>query len=205
MVFLPPDHRFRNHHKNQFDGKYENRGPPMIMGPYDWLKKYEYVELKAWKDFFDGGDSIEETKQVVIKMPKWMKRKSIFYELPYSKDLLISHLLYPMHILKNVPYSIFRHISGKEDTLSLRRDISLPHTKFDRKHLWLNMENETYEKAPWILKKKELDQIKNVIRPIRTPIGYESSLVKYFTVDGHITGFKTHDFHNFMKVLYIII
>jgi hypothetical protein len=54
-------------------------------------------------------------------------------------------------------------------------------------------------------KKKELDQLKNVIRSIRTPTGYGSSLDKYFTVDGHITGFKTHDFHNFMKVLYIII
>jgi hypothetical protein len=35
MVFLLPDHRFRNRHKNQFDGKFENRGPPMIMGPMD--------------------------------------------------------------------------------------------------------------------------------------------------------------------------
>jgi hypothetical protein len=47
MVFLPPDHRFRNYHKNQFDGKVENIGPPMIMGPTDWLKKYENDELKA--------------------------------------------------------------------------------------------------------------------------------------------------------------
>jgi hypothetical protein len=71
------------------------------------------------------------------------------------KDLLIAHLLDPMHIFKNVPDSIFRHISGKEkDTLSSRRDISLSHTKFDRKHLWLNKENETYAEAPWILKNK---------------------------------------------------
>jgi hypothetical protein len=47
-VFLPPNHSFRNHRKNQFDGKVENRGPPMIMGPTDYLKKYEDVELKAW-------------------------------------------------------------------------------------------------------------------------------------------------------------
>ena len=108
--------------------------------------------------------------------------------------------------LKKVPISIFRHISCKEkDTLSSRRDIALLRTKFDRKHLWLNRENETYAEAPWILKKKELDQLKNVIRSIRTHTGYGSSLDKCFIVDGHITGFKTHDFHNFMKVLYIII
>ena len=71
--------------------------------------------------------------------------------------------------------------------------------------MWLNRENETYEEALWILKKKELDKLKNVIHSIRTPGRYGSSLDKYFTTDGHITGFKTHGFHNFMKVLYAII
>lgn len=52
-VFLPLDHRFRNCLKNQFDGKVENRGPPMIMGPSDWFKMYEDAELKDWEDFFD--------------------------------------------------------------------------------------------------------------------------------------------------------
>ena len=91
-------------------------------------------------------------------MPNGMKRKSIFYELPYWKDLLIAHLLDLMHIFKNVSDSIFRHISGKEkDTLSSRKDVSLSCTKFDRKHLWSNRKNETYAEATWILKKKELD------------------------------------------------
>jgi hypothetical protein len=63
--------------------------------------------------------------------------------------------------------------------------------------LWPNRENESYAKAPWILKKKELDQLKNVIHSIRTPTGYGSSLVKAFIV-GHITGFKTHNSHNFI-------
>ena len=55
MVFIPPDHKFRNRMKNQFDGNFEKRIPPMIMGPDDWLKKYEDVELKAWEDFVDRG------------------------------------------------------------------------------------------------------------------------------------------------------
>ena len=160
----------------------------MIMGLGDWIKKYEYAELKGWEDFFYQGDSIEEPEQVVVNMPEGMKRKSIFYELPYLKDLLISHLLDPMHIFKNVPDSIFRHISSKDkDTLSLRRDISLLCTKFDRRHLCPNKENETYVEAPWILKKKDLDQLKNVICSIRTPIGYASSFDNSLTVDGHIT------------------
>ena len=124
-----------------------------------------------------------------------MKRKSILYELSYWKDLLISHLLHLMHIFTNVLDSICQHLSRKEkDTFSSRRDIALSRTKFDRKHLWPNRESETYLQAPWILKTKDLDQLKNVICSIRTPTRYGSSLDKYFTVDGHIIGFKTHDF-----------
>jgi len=134
----------------------------MIMDPVDWLRKYEDAELKACHALFYGSDYIEELKQVVIKMPEGMKRKSIFYKLPYLRDILISHLLDPMHIFKNVPNSVFRHIEGrKKDNLSSRRDIALSHTKFDKKHLWPNRENEKNVESPWILKKKELDQLKN--------------------------------------------
>ena len=55
----------------------------MIMGPSDWIKKYEDAEMKALEDFFDRVDSIEEPKLVVVNMPKGMKMKSIFFELPY--------------------------------------------------------------------------------------------------------------------------
>ena len=81
--FLLPNHKFRNRLQNQIDGKVENRGPPMIMGPGDWLKKYDYVELKSWEDSFNRGNLIKELEQVVINMPEGMKRKFIFYELPY--------------------------------------------------------------------------------------------------------------------------
>ena len=106
-MFLPLDHRFRDRQNNQFDRKVENKGPPLILGAVDWLKKYEDAKSKAWEDFFDQGYSIQEPEQVVVNMPNGMKMKSIFYELPYWKDLLIAHLLDPMHIFKNVPDSIF--------------------------------------------------------------------------------------------------
>jgi hypothetical protein len=40
-----------------------------------------------------------------------MKKKSIFYELPYWEHLKISHLLDPMHIFKKISSSLWRHIS----------------------------------------------------------------------------------------------
>ena len=52
MVFLPPYQRFRDHQKNQFDGKVEYSGPPLILGPSDCLKKYEYDKIESYRGYF---------------------------------------------------------------------------------------------------------------------------------------------------------
>lgn len=66
----------------------------------------------------------------VEKIPIGMKRKSIFYELPYWEHLKISHLLDPMHIFKNVSSLLWMHISSiKSDTLVSRRDLIYLNTK----------------------------------------------------------------------------
>ena len=73
------------------------------------------------------------------KMPDRMKMKSIFYELPYWENHKIVHLLDPTHILKNVSYYLWRHISlKKSDTLDFRRDFISSNTR--KKH-WLKKEN----------------------------------------------------------------
>ena len=53
-----------------------------------------------------------------------MKRKSIFYNLPYWEHLKITHLLDPMHIFKKNSSYLWRHISSKQsDTLVVRKDL----------------------------------------------------------------------------------
>ena len=75
-------------------------------------------------EFFDTYDE---------KIPKGMKRKLIFYELPYWEHLKISHLLYPMHIFKNVSCSLWHHISSKKsDKLKGRKYLISSNTK--KKH-----------------------------------------------------------------------
>jgi len=55
-------------------------------------------------------DDLECFDTYVEKMPIWMKMKYVFYELPYWEHLKISHSLDPMHILKNVSSSLWKHI-----------------------------------------------------------------------------------------------
>ena len=68
-----------------------------------------------------------------------------------------------MHVLKNSLDSILRHISGKQkDTLDLRRDIALSHTKLVRRRLWPNRENKTYLEAPCIFEEERYSPTKKI-------------------------------------------
>ena len=76
---------------------------------------------------FDDPDFFET---YVEKFPIGMKRKSIFYDLPYWEHLKISYLLDPMHIFKKNSSSLWRHISSKKsDTLAVRKDLIASKTK----------------------------------------------------------------------------
>ena len=114
--------------------------------------------------FDSNGDPMFDDSELfdtyVDKFPIGMKRKYIFYELPYWENLKIAHLLYPMHTFKNASSYLWRHMSLKEsDTLVVRRD--LISSKSKKKH-WPRKEsrgevgpswsfNQRY--VSWILKK----------------------------------------------------
>ena len=58
-----------------------------------------------------------------------MNRLSIFYNLEYWKDLLVTHLLDHMHIVKNVASSLYRYTSKESDNIQLRYDLKATKTK----------------------------------------------------------------------------
>ena len=142
-----------------------------------------------------------------------MKRKYIFYNLPYWEHLNITHLLYPMHIFKNVSSSLWRHISSKQsDTLAITKYLITSKTKKKHWPRWLEStgleavvghSNSWYFKegdVPWILKKYDISLSKEVIMDVRVPTSYESSLRHCFTVDDHLSGLKPHDHLNPLRV-----
>jgi hypothetical protein len=70
---------------------------------------------------FDGPEFFDTyVDKILIRM----KRKSVFYEIPYWEHLKISHLVDLMYILKNVSYSLWRNISlNKRKKLVVMRDL----------------------------------------------------------------------------------
>ena len=76
----------------------------------------------------------------VEKIPIGIKRKSIFYELPYWEHINISDLVYPMHIFKHVSCSLWHHISSKKNhklDVMLVPPFHLKKLMFHR--FWINM------------------------------------------------------------------
>ena len=114
------------------------------MTPIDWIREYDREKEKKIAEMFDSNrepifNDTEFFDTYDEKIPKGMKRKSIFYELPYWEHLKIAHLIDPMHTLKNVSSSLWTHISSKKkDKLSSKRDLISLNIK--KKH-WPRQEN----------------------------------------------------------------
>ena len=88
-----------------------------------------------------------------------MKRLNAFYGLPYWEDLLINHLLDPMHVFKNVGVAIWKHLTGAMDNIKARKDLEVVGVK---KVCWIHAKGEI-PPAPWILTKVEREHVKKTI------------------------------------------
>ena len=83
---------------------------PPITTPIEWLREYER-EKEEFIEILDSNgepmfDDLEFVDTYVEKIPFGMKRKSIFYNLPYWEHLNITHFLDPMqfHLLYGGTY-----------------------------------------------------------------------------------------------------
>ena len=126
-----------------------------------------------------------------------MKRLNAFYNLPYWEELLINHLLDPMHVFKNVGVAIWKHLTGAMDSVKARRDLEETGVK---RGCWISEDGEI-PNAPWILTKAEKGIVRNTIGSIRTPTSTMHSLKGAFTSDGkELTGLKSHNWHKMLQV-----
>ena len=124
----------------------------------------------------------------------------IFYYLSYWKHVKISHLLDPMHILKNVSSSLWRNISSKQThNLDVRRYIIYSNTK--NKHY--PRQESRWEFGPswsfkvgdvqWVLHKDNLSLENEVILDVKVPSLYCSTLWHWFTIKEHLSRLKSRD------------
>ncbi|XP_062118959.1 uncharacterized protein LOC133832664 [Humulus lupulus] len=116
--FLQEDHPFRSK-RSWFDREEEHGNPPRIMNGT--------TIVEHLKDFVNVWEKSTSKKRKQDDSKEMWKKRSIFFQLPYWKELYVRHNLDVMHIEKNVCESICNtllDVAGKsKDGLKARLDL----------------------------------------------------------------------------------
>ncbi|CAN1777819.1 hypothetical protein LINPERHAP1_LOCUS14199 [Linum perenne] len=199
--FLPSDHRMRGW-KNRFNGKNENRDPPIYKAGIDILDQLKDVNVIFGKKGKQTASEKKRTRGGIMKNvdnneeTEIWKKKSILFDLPYWKDNLIRHNLDVMHIEKNVCDNILSTLLNdkqkSKDNLKARLDLKAMRI---RKDLWPDA-NGKCPVAMYTLGKQEITTMLETLKSISFPDGYASNISRCVDLDNRkVFGLKTHDCH----------
>ncbi|CAN6556468.1 unnamed protein product [Malus baccata var. baccata] len=124
--FLEDNHRFRRQ-TTTFNGRREHRSAPRQCTGLQCLEELCTLRFTFGKPKKNAsvGQRRKRTSSSTSGNSQW-KKKSIFYELPYWRHLLIRHNLDVMHIEKNICDSVVGTLLGIEkskDGLAARADL----------------------------------------------------------------------------------
>nr|XP_016454527.1 PREDICTED: uncharacterized protein LOC107778742 [Nicotiana tabacum] len=198
-LFLPLNHKWRND-KESFDGTKERRLPPEILSGEDILD--QVADLDSLPLTKDPKKKIKISHE--SRSDNWNK-KSIFFDLPYWKTLLLRHNLDVMHIEKNVCDNILGtilNVKGKtKDTIKARLDLQAMNI---RKELHPIKSGDKYElpTACYTLSLEEKNKFLRFLKNLTVPDGYLSNISQCVnTKDRKISGLKSHDCHGLLQYL----
>ena len=119
--FLPMDHPMRGRDRRQVPSR---------------------MTVSDWKEAWDDGKEFSR---------QGMKGLNVFFELPYWKELLINHLLDPMHCFKNVAVAVWQHICGQKDNYNSRAYLK----EVNKLRRYGPHDNGQLPDAPWIQQRRE--------------------------------------------------
>ncbi|XP_024314555.1 uncharacterized protein LOC100825808 [Brachypodium distachyon] len=197
--FLPSGHRWRRN-KASFNNKTETRESPVPLSGDEVLVQYESFEQVT----FGKESKKRKQRDEVNRWHNWRK-KSIFFELPYWKTLLIRHNLDVMHAKKNVCESLLGTLLGLEgkskDGEKARLD--LEHMGI-RKDLHLEIDKGKYKLPPSLynLEKEDKQILCKFLQQVKMLDGYASNIRRCVDVTScKITGVNSHDYHVMLQKL----
>nr|XP_028956335.1 uncharacterized protein LOC114824099 [Malus domestica] len=203
--FIPADHRFRRK-TTIFNGRREHRSAPRQWTGLQCLEELCTLRFTFGKPkkHTSVGQRRKRTESSTSSKSQW-KKKSIFYELPYWRHMLIRHNLDVMHIEKNICDNIVGTLldmdKKSKDGLAARADLeilNIRHGQHPRRE-----GNRTFRPPTlFTLKREEKTAFCEVLSTIRVPDGYSSNLSQCVHVNERkIHGLKSHDCHVLMQQL----
>lgn len=194
--FLPMNHRWRNN-RTHFDGTKELREKPPQLSGNDVLDQLCISERERMKK---SGPS----KTNKDWLSNW-KKKSIFFELPYWKTLLLHHNLDVMHIEKNVCENVLStllNIEGKtKDGLKARLDLKEMCIR-EQLHPIEEGDRILLPSACYTLSSNEKFKLCEFLKEVKVPDGYSSNISQCVNLkERKISALKSHDYHILMQRL----
>ena len=197
--FLPMNHKWRRN-KTSFNNKAETREAPVLLNGDRVLRDYEsFQQVTFGKDTRKRKQRDEENR-----WHNWRK-KSIFFQLPYWKSLLVRHNLDVMHIEKNICESLLGtllELQGKcKDSEKARLDMQHLGIRPDQ-HPVLEKGKYTLPPALYSLGKDDKEILCKFLHGVKFPDGYAANIRRCVDVNGcKLSGLKTHDLHVILQKL----
>ncbi|WVZ85684.1 LOW QUALITY PROTEIN: hypothetical protein U9M48_032579 [Paspalum notatum var. saurae] len=213
--WLPHNHIYRRL-KRQFDGNAETELAPvtmsctfvlrMLVGRVFVLGKKRCIAKKNKRkgknkksQDASNRDEINQNgkrRRGKKKPEDWLKKKSIFFMLPYWEHNRLRHNLDVMHIEKNVCENF---IATLLDIFSKTKDDlnAFGGTWNSTRSSSSDDEGKkTLPAAPFTMSREKKEILCSVIQKIRTPDGYASNISRCVNMnDCALTGLKSHDNH----------
>ncbi|KAL6532724.1 hypothetical protein OROGR_013684 [Orobanche gracilis] len=192
--WLDSKHRYRNM-PSVFNGEVEERGAPPRKTGVDVFKEVENLNVQLGKKF---------AKDVPTK--GWKKR-SIFFELSYWKDLYVRHFIDLMHVQKNVFESLIGTLLGvpgktNKDGYNARMDMKEMGIRDELIPVEKPGKKQYLPPAAHTLSKDEKRVLLQTLHSVKVPEGYSSNIKSLVSVTVlKLKGLKSHDCHVIMENL----
>nr|CAE05230.3 OSJNBa0011K22.12 [Oryza sativa Japonica Group] len=205
--FLPRYHPYRNMRKN-FNGHRGTPGPlteltgtevhNLVMGITNEFGKKRKVGKRKEKSTSKEKTEEHVEKQKTKERSMW-KKKSIFWRLPYWKDLEVRHCIDLMHVEKNVCESLMGLLLNPgttKDGLNARRDLEDMGVRSELHPITTESGRVYLPPACYTLSKEEKIDLLTCLSGIKVPSGYSSRISRLVSLqDLKLVGMKSHDCH----------
>jgi hypothetical protein len=200
--FLPENHPFR-FDADKFGGKTEFRTAPKPLSGEEILECTKDLSTSFGNDPSGKKPARKRRKEgepLVI-----FKRRSIWFKLPYWKDLMLRHNFDSMHIGKNVCESLLNTFLGtvgkSKDNLNSRLDLQALGLRTDLHPI--EVEDQFYlPPAPYSMSPNEMKLFCQVLKGVKFPDGYASNIRQNVHVgERKVFGLKSHECHIILQDL----
>ena len=191
--FLPTNHQCRKKGKH-FKGEADHRKKPAMRTGDHVLAMVNDLHVIFGK----GPGGLAVPNDAEGHAPMW-KKKSIFWDLPYWKDLEVRSSIDVMHVTKNLCVNLlgFLGVYGKtKDTAEAREDLQRLHEKD-------GMPPKQYEgPASYALTKEEKEIFFECLLSMKVPTGFSSNIKGIINMaEKKFQNLKSHDCHVIMTQL----